>query len=145
MNVELRLPPEWDVVVSADGSVRAINSQHPRLEIVAAPFATKVEPKMEWARVMLRDQLGVPPGAGHEHLELRVDEKGTTVDGWPSWFVVAERAGAEPRAFAFYFFLDYSAYAEIRGPDVAAHLDLLRHARPNYATTEVVALEQLWK
>lgn len=146
MNVDLRLPPEWDIVVSADGSVRATCSQDPGLEIVAVPLTPTIEAKVEWARLVLRQQLDLPADAGDEHIKTHANEKGTTVDGWPAWFIVAERAEAgEPRAFAFYYFLDYSAYAQIRGPGVTAHLDLLRRARPNYATEEVVALEQLWR
>lgn len=142
MNVELGLPPEWSVVVSDDGSVRATCAQHPALEILAAPLTPTIEAKVEWARVILREQLGLPAGAAMDQLQLQLDEKGTTVDGWPSWFTITGER--EPRVFAFYYFLDYSAYAQIRGPGAAAHLELLRRARPNYVSDRVVALEQLW-
>lgn len=148
MNVELDLPSEWDIVVADDGSMRATSTQYPELEILAIPLTPTIEAKVEWARLVMREQLGLPADASDEQITLHANEKGTTVNGWPSWFMVAEPAGAalgSARAFAFYYFLDYCAYAQIRGTGAAAHLDLLRSAHPNYATDEVVALEQLWR
>lgn len=142
MNVELRLPMEWNVAFAADGAGRASSEQHPGIEITSAPMSIVVDRKIEWARQMMCQQFAITP----DKLALLLDEKGETEDRWPSWFVVAEsRATAEVRAFAFYYFLDYSSFASISGPSAAAHLDLLRRARPNYATADVVALEQLWE
>jgi len=142
MNVELRLPAEWNVAVAADGTTRATSEQHPGVEITTAPMSVVVDRKTEWARHMMCQQLGITA----DKLALLVDEKAETVDGWPAWFVVAERRDtAEVSAFAFYYFLDYSSFATIHGATAGAHLDLLRRARPNYASTDVVALEQLWE
>jgi hypothetical protein len=142
MNVELRLPPEWNVAVAVEGTTRATSDQHPGVVITTAPMSVVVDRKTEWARAMMCQQLGVTP----DKLALLVDEKAETVDAWPGWFVVAERRDpGEVAAFAFYYFLDYSSFATIRGPNAGAHLDLLRRARPNYASTDVIALEQLWE
>jgi hypothetical protein len=138
MHVDLRLPPEWEVTIE-DGLVRA---KRGALEIIAAKFEIVPDRKREWAIQAMCRELGVAP----DQLAFVVDEVGQTTDGWPTWFVVAKRAtdGSE-RAFAFYHFLDYSTRAIVRGGESRAQLALLRNARPNYATDEVVAIEQLWE
>lgn len=141
MHVDLRLPESWEVSVATDGSVRATAASLPSLVIEAAPLTLMTDRKMTWAQTMLSEVMATPFPA----LRLQLDEKGVTADGWAAWFAIAERDDGAVMPFAFYFFLDYASYALVRGDDGERHLDLLRRARPVYASDQVVALEQLWE
>ncbi len=143
MNVDLQLPPEWATVVADDGSVRATSASYPGVEIVTTPFTIREDNLIAWSRRILCAQLATADAG----LVLSLDERSTTVGGWPTYFVIAHSSTttAASGAFAFYHFLDYAAVASVRGPDAANHLELLRHARPDYSTDAIVALEQLWQ
>lgn len=142
MKIDLRLPAGWTEVASGDGH-RATSAQLPGIVIETAPLIVREDNLIAWSRRIMCQQLKTADAK----LQLEVDERGTTTDGWPTWFVVAKAAArpADTRAFAFYHFLDYATFASVRGPGAAAHLDLLRSARPDYTSDTVVAIEELWQ
>ena len=143
MKIDLRLPAGWTEVATDGGGYRATSAQLPSLAIETAPLIVREDNLIGWSRRIMCQQLGTDDAG----LQLEVDDRGTTHDGWPTWFVVAKAAArpGDTRAFAFYHFLDYATFASIRGPGAAAHLDLLRGARPDYTSDTVVAIEELWQ
>ncbi len=147
MKLVLDLPAEWTVETASDGSYRAVSSSADgsrRVELHGAAFRVREENLLRWARVVIADEFG-------DEFEFVRDGNARTTLGWHARVSLVEREGGERRLYAFYDFLDYATYAEIRAERAVLEAReeeleaLLLTARPDFSSDAIVAMIQLWQ